>query len=93
MMAARTGKTDAMRVLLEAGANVNAKESWGGTTALMWAVSEGHAEAARLLIDAGADVNARSNYVAAANGRGFEGRTPVAEPDRSRRPRSSPAAG
>ena len=32
----------------------------------------------RLLIDAGADVNARSNYVAAANGRGFEGRTPVA---------------
>ena len=27
---------------------------------------------------AGADVNARSHYVAAANGRGFEGRTPVA---------------
>jgi ankyrin repeat protein len=78
MMAARTGKTDAIRVLLEAGANVNAKESWGGTTALMWAVSEGHAEAARTLIAAGADINARSNYVAAANGRGFEGRTPLA---------------
>ena len=78
MMAARTGKTDAIRVLVEAGGNVNAKESWGGTTALMWAVSEGHADAARLLIGAGADVNARSNYVAAANGRGFEGRTPVA---------------
>ena len=78
MMAARTGKTDAIRVLLEAGANVNAKESWGGTTALMWAVSEGHAEATRTLIAAGADVNARSNYVAAANGRGFEGRTPLA---------------
>jgi ankyrin repeat protein len=78
MMAARTGKTDAIRVLLEAGANVNAKESWGGTTALMWAVSEGHAEAARTLIAAGADLNARSNYVAAANGRGFEGRTPLA---------------
>ena len=77
MMAARTGKTDAIRVLLEAGANVNAKESWGGTTALMWAVSEGHAEAARTLIAAGGDVNARSNYVAAANGRGFEGRTPL----------------
>ncbi|HXI29516.1 MAG TPA: ankyrin repeat domain-containing protein [Vicinamibacterales bacterium] len=77
MMAARTGKTDAIRALLEGGANVNAKESWGGTTPLMWAVAEGHGEAARMLIDAGADVNARSNYVAAANGRGFEGRTPV----------------
>jgi ankyrin repeat protein len=78
MMAARTGKPDAIRALLEAGANVNAKENWGGTTALMWAVSEGHADAARLLLSAGADVNARSHYVAAANGRGFEGRTPVA---------------
>ena len=78
MMAARTGKTDAIRVLLGAGGNVNAKESWGGTTPLMWAVSEGHTTAAKLLIDAGADVNARSHYVAAANGRGFEGRTPAA---------------
>jgi len=78
MLAARTGKTDAIRLLLEAGAGVNAKESWGGTTALMWAVAEGHAEAAKLLIAAGADVNARSHYVAAANGRGFEGRTPSA---------------
>ena len=92
MMAARTGKTDAIRVLVEAGGNVNAKETWGGTTALMWAVSEGHADAARLLIGAGADVNARSNYVAAANGRGFEGRTPVATGP-IRRPRNSPAAG
>jgi len=78
MMAARTGRADALRVLIEAGADVNARESWGGTTALMWAVSEGHAEAVRTLIAAGADVNARSHYVAAANGRGFEGRTPVA---------------
>jgi uncharacterized protein len=76
MMAARTGKTDALRVLLESGSEVNAKETWGGTTALMWAVAEGHADAARLLIAAGADVNSRSAYVAAANGRGFEGRTP-----------------
>src|SRR5688572_13732382 len=79
MMAARTGATGALRVLMEAGANVNARESWGGTTALMWAVSEGHTEAATLLLGAGADVNARSNYVAAANGRGFEGRTPVGD--------------
>jgi ankyrin repeat protein len=78
MMAARTGKTDTIRVLVEAGADANATETWGGTTALMWAVSEGHAGATRMLIDAGADVNARSHYVAAANGRGFEGRTPLA---------------
>ena len=77
MMAARTGTAAAIRVLLEAGADINAKETWGGTTSLMWAVSQGHAEAARMLIAAGADVNAKSNYVAAANGRGFEGRTPV----------------
>ena len=77
MMAARTGATGAIRLLVEAGADVNAKETWGGTTALMWAVSEGHLEAARLLIAAGADVSARSNFVAAANGRGFEGRTPL----------------
>jgi hypothetical protein len=37
-----------------------------------------HADAARVLLSAGADVNARSHYIAAANGRGFEGRTPVA---------------
>jgi ankyrin repeat protein len=78
MMAARSGRTDAIRVLAEAGANVNAKETWGGTTPLHWAVSEGHAEAAKALIAAGADVNARSNYVAPNNGRGFEGRTPLA---------------
>lgn len=77
MMAARTGTPGAIRVLAEAGAQVNATERWGGTTALHWAVSEGHADAAKALIAAGADVNARSNYVAPANGRGFEGRTPL----------------
>jgi ankyrin repeat protein len=77
MLAARTGKVDAIAVLLEANAAINAKEGWGGTTPLMWAVSEGHVDAAKALIAAGADVNVRSNYVAAANGRGFEGRTPL----------------
>jgi ankyrin repeat protein len=79
MMAARTGKTDAIHALVEAGANVNARETWGGTTPLMWAVSEGHTDAVKALVDAGADVNAQSHYVAPANGRGFEGRTPIAD--------------
>jgi ankyrin repeat protein len=76
MMTARTGKTSALNVLIESGANVNAKESWGGTTPLMWAASERHPDAVKVLLDHGADVQARSNLVAAANGRGFEGRTP-----------------
>ena len=77
MMAARTGNPVALNALIESGANVNARESWGGTTPLMWAVSERHADAVKVLIDHGADVQARSNFVAAANGRGFEGRTPA----------------
>src|SRR5947207_2204667 len=84
MMASRTGKTDAIAALLETGAQINAKETWGGTTALMWAVSERHPAAVKVLIDQGADVNARSNFVPAANGRGFEGRTPVAAPSDQR---------
>ncbi|MEP7304414.1 MAG: ankyrin repeat domain-containing protein [Acidobacteriota bacterium] len=78
MMASRTGKTDAVKALLDAGAKVNATETWGGTTALMWAVAERHPAAVKMLVDHGADVNARSKFVPAANGRGFEGRTPVA---------------
>src|SRR5437867_3135003 len=78
MMASRTGKTDAIEALLQSGANVNAKEAWGGTTALMWAASERHPATVKMLIDHGAEVNARSHFVPAANGRGFEGRTPVA---------------
>jgi ankyrin repeat protein len=78
MMAARTGKVDALKVLVESGARVNEKETWGGTSALMWAVAERHPDAVKLLIEQGADVNARSNFVAPANGRGFEGRTPIA---------------
>ena len=77
MLAARTGKTDALNVLVESGARVNEVETWGGTSALMWAVSERHPAAVRLLVDHGADVNARSYFVGPANGRGFEGRTPV----------------
>jgi uncharacterized protein len=78
MMAARTGKPEAVNVLLAHGASVSARETWGGTTALMWAAAERHPAIVKILIEHGADVNARSNFVPAANGRGFEGRTPVA---------------
>jgi uncharacterized protein len=84
MLASRTGTTDAIKVLVETGAQVNAKESWGGTTPLMSAVAERHPAAVKILIDHGADVSARSNFVAAANGRGFEGRTPMSSKDDSK---------
>ena len=48
-----------MKVLLDHGADVNAKETLRGTTPLMWAADEGHAAAIKLLIDRGADIKAR----------------------------------
>ena len=50
-----------MRVLLNVGANINAKETWNGQSALMWAAAEGHVPVVHTLIDHGADIRARSN--------------------------------
>ena len=61
MMASRTGNVAAMTVLLDHGADLNAREPLHGTTPLMWAAAEGHPDAIRLLIARGADVSARSN--------------------------------
>ena len=55
MTAARTGSVDAVKRLLAAGADVNARERWFGETALMWAAAENHADAVRALVEAGAD--------------------------------------
>jgi ankyrin repeat protein len=59
MAVARTGRTDTARLLLDKGANVNAKENWGGQTALMWAAAQQQPAMIRLLLKHGADVNAR----------------------------------
>ena len=61
MVAARTGKPDAVSALLARGADPNAKEGWRGQTALMWAAAEGHAAVIDTLVARGADLNARSN--------------------------------
>jgi ankyrin repeat protein len=47
-------------VLVEGGAETNARERTHGQTALMWALSEQHWDAARTLVRNGADVRARS---------------------------------
>jgi ankyrin repeat protein len=60
MAVARTGNLAAARLLLDHGATVDAKEHWGGQTALMWASARRHPEMMQLLISKGADVNARS---------------------------------
>src|SRR6185503_19965029 len=53
----RSGKIDAAKRLLDAGADVNAKEAWGGQSAIMWAAAQSQAEMVKLLASRGADVN------------------------------------
>jgi ankyrin repeat protein len=57
MNAAAFGSIDTMRLLLEKGAEVNARSA-GNATALMWAVTD--LEKVRLLVDKSAEVNATS---------------------------------
>jgi ankyrin repeat protein len=52
----------AVKLLLDAGINVNAKDNYYGSTALIKAISKGNSEIAKLLIEKKANVNARSNY-------------------------------
>lgn len=60
ILAAEAGKTEIVRALLDAGANVNAatNRDW---TSLHYAIQKGHAETAQLLIDRGADVTKKNN--------------------------------
>ena len=60
MTCARTGAADAVRLLAERGADVNARESHRGQTALMWAAGSKHPEAVKALLEHGADANAVS---------------------------------
>src|SRR5260370_23465595 len=57
MYAAAVGSADAMKMLIEKGADVNAKNAFD-STALMWSVTD--LNKVRLLVDRGADVNATS---------------------------------
>jgi tetratricopeptide (TPR) repeat protein len=56
MDAAINNQADAVRALIEKGANVNAKDL-GGTTALILAAHYGYIDVVRVLIEKGADLN------------------------------------
>jgi len=60
MSVARTGNVAAAELLLRAGARVDAREGWGGQTALIWAAAQDQPQMIRLLAAHGADVNARA---------------------------------
>lgn len=63
MTVAHVGSVPAAKALIAHGAKVDARESWHGETALMWAAAQKHTEMIRTLIAAGADVNAESRVV------------------------------
>ncbi len=60
MLVVRTGRVEAAELLIDAGADVNAKERWAGQTALMWAGAQLQPEMVKLLLANGAEVDARS---------------------------------
>jgi ankyrin repeat protein/catechol 2,3-dioxygenase-like lactoylglutathione lyase family enzyme len=55
--AARRGHLGAVRLLLEHGADPNARETGDNTYPLHWAAAHGHLEVVRALLDAGGDVH------------------------------------
>ncbi len=62
MKAACAGETDAVRLLIKEGADVNVKTGISHITALMYAAKEGHNDIVQILIEAGADINAKSYW-------------------------------
>ncbi|HKK92461.1 MAG TPA: ankyrin repeat domain-containing protein [Longimicrobiales bacterium] len=61
--AAGAGQTQAVRALVAAGVDVDARESAMGQTPLIFAANEGRKDAVQVLIDAGGDVNATTKVV------------------------------
>jgi ankyrin repeat protein len=71
MHAARAGGVDAVKRLIAAGSDVNARETRTGTTALVWAAVSNRSDSVRALAEAGADLNIQSkvtNYPHTQNG-------------------------
>ena len=63
MTAAQVGKVDAVKLLLDRGANDQREDTEHGQTALMWAVGRNHVDMLELLLARGADINAHTNAI------------------------------
>ena len=74
MAVAAAGSVEAVRFLLARGAAIDARESAGGQTALMWASGEGHDDVVRALLEAGADPNVVGRVTVLPRLRGDGGR-------------------
>jgi ankyrin repeat protein len=61
-VAAARGNTDAMKLLVDRGANVDQQTGPLGITALMWAAQMGHPDAVAFLLARGATPNAREPF-------------------------------
>ncbi len=59
---ARTGNVEAAKLLIDRGATVDAREGFGGQTALMWASARRHPPMIELLLSHGAAIDARSTH-------------------------------
>jgi ankyrin repeat protein len=61
-VAVEEGHVEVVQLLLEAGANVNARHGWAQGTILEEAATKGHSEIVRLLLRAGADVDIKPGW-------------------------------
>ena len=78
--AVKSGDLQAVKVQLEKGVDVNARDAELRITALSWAALHGHTKIAAFLIDRGADVNAKNQDGATAlHSAAFFGRAEIAE--------------
>src|SRR5262249_11919991 len=66
--AAAAGQAEVVRLLIGAGADVNA-QCCSDQTPLIWACNGGHLDVARMLLEAGADPNKRNPFGYTAYGR------------------------
>jgi len=71
IVCSKYGKTDFVKYLLDAGADVHAQDDY----ALRWASYRGHIKVVKLLLDAGANVHTRNN--GALQGASYNGHTDI----------------